>query len=159
MNVTDIEQLIAIMRRAGVMHMTLGQATCKIAITRGTEFAAPVAPVVPSAPLSQSVAEPQPIFAPSPPASEETIVASPVVGVVRTVPGAPKVGARVKLGQVLVGVEAMKVPNEVRSPCDGVVAAVLVEDGTPVEYGQTLYVIKPDKGGDSDEDEATIGLA
>ena len=45
--------------------------------------------------------------------AEEISVVSPVVGVVRLAPGAPNVGARVKLGQVLVGVEAMKVPNDV----------------------------------------------
>ena len=155
MDVTDIEQLIATMRRAGIMHLTLGQATCKIAITRGAE-----GPVVSASVPAVAVVAPVALVEVAPKvASGETPVASPVVGVVRSGAASAKVGARVKMGQVLISVEAMKVPNDVRAPADGVVSAVLVEEGSPVEYGQTLYVIVPDKGGENDEDEAAIGLA
>jgi acetyl-CoA carboxylase biotin carboxyl carrier protein len=52
-------------------------------------------------------------------------------------------GDRVKKGDTLCIVEAMKVMNEVDAPCDGVVAKVCVSDGAVVEYGEALFLIKP----------------
>ncbi len=75
-------------------------------------------------------------------------VASPFVGTFYRSPGpdaAPfvEVGQRVKKGQVLCIVEAMKLMNELETEVDGVVAAVLVENAQPVEYGQPLFKIAP----------------
>ncbi|NIM05033.1 MAG: hypothetical protein GTO55_03535, partial [Armatimonadetes bacterium] len=55
-------------------------------------------------------------------------------------------GDRVKEGQVIAAIEAMKVPNELRCPTSGTIGRVLVEDGDGVEYGQTLFLIQPDEG-------------
>ncbi|MCI0598988.1 MAG: acetyl-CoA carboxylase biotin carboxyl carrier protein [Beijerinckiaceae bacterium] len=74
-------------------------------------------------------------------------VKSPMVGTayLRTSPEAApfvEVGARVKTGDKLLLVEAMKTFNEILAPRDGTVTGILVEDGQPVEYGQPLLVIE-----------------
>jgi acetyl-CoA carboxylase biotin carboxyl carrier protein len=75
-------------------------------------------------------------------------VASPFVGTFYRSPSPEassfvEVGTRVKKGQVLCIVEAMKLMNEIEAETDGVVAAILVENAQPVEYGQALFKISP----------------
>ena len=74
------------------------------------------------------------------------IIKSPIVGTAYLAPepGAKKfveVGKKIRKGDSIMIVEAMKTMNHVPSPKDGVVKSVNVEDGQPVEYGQTLVVI------------------
>ena len=52
-----------------------------------------------------------------------------------------KIGDRVKKGQVLAIVEAMKMMNEIESDCDGTISEIMVTNGSPVEYGQPLFRI------------------
>ncbi len=89
---------------------------------------------------------------PEPPAEvEETglvTITSPIVGTFYRAasPDAEpfvEVGSRVKKGQVLAIVEAMKLMNEIESDVDGVVVRILVENGQPVEYGEPLFLIEP----------------
>jgi acetyl-CoA carboxylase biotin carboxyl carrier protein len=54
-----------------------------------------------------------------------------------------EVGQKVKKGQVLCIVEAMKLMNEIESDVDGIVVRALVENGQPVEYGEPLFLIEP----------------
>ena len=83
-------------------------------------------------------------------ASDETDgvrVKSPIIGTayLSPEPGAKtfiKVGDKIKKGQTLMIVEAMKTMNHVSSTTDGEVKKILVEDGQPVEFGQTLVLIK-----------------
>lgn len=74
-------------------------------------------------------------------------VTSPIVGTFYRSPSPDsnpfvEVGARVKKGQVLCIIEAMKLMNEIESEVDGVVVRVLVENGHPVEYGEPLFLIE-----------------
>jgi acetyl-CoA carboxylase biotin carboxyl carrier protein len=74
-------------------------------------------------------------------------VKSPIIGTayLAAEPGAKKfaeVGDKIKKGQTVMIVEAMKTMNHVPSTADGVVKKVLVEDGQPVEFGQTLILLK-----------------
>ena len=74
------------------------------------------------------------------------IIKSPLVGTFYAAPAADakpfvKIGDRVKKGQVLAIVEAMKMMNEIESDCDGVISEILVKNGSPVEYGQPLFRI------------------
>ena len=78
--------------------------------------------------------------------SEYNLVKSPIVGTAYLAPepGAKKfidIGKKIKKGDTIMIVEAMKTMNHVPSPKDGVVKSINVEDGQPVEYGQTLVVI------------------
>ena len=74
-------------------------------------------------------------------------VKSPIIGTAYLAPepGAKKfiqVGDKIKKGQTVMIVEAMKTMNHVPSTSDGIVKKVLVEDGQPVEFGQTLVILK-----------------
>ena len=76
-----------------------------------------------------------------------TEVKSPIIGTAYLAPepGAKKVvetGKKIKKGDTVMIVEAMKTMNHVPSPKDGVVKSINVEDGQPVEYGQTLIIIE-----------------
>jgi acetyl-CoA carboxylase biotin carboxyl carrier protein len=53
-------------------------------------------------------------------------------------------GARVTAETVVCLVEAMKVFNEIRAECEGTIVAILVENGQTVEYGQPMFLVKPD---------------
>jgi acetyl-CoA carboxylase biotin carboxyl carrier protein len=82
------------------------------------------------------------------PSSEYSEVTSPMVGTFYRAPApeAPpyvELGSRVAKGQTLCILEAMKLMNELESDFDGVVREILVENGEPVEYGQTLFLIGP----------------
>jgi acetyl-CoA carboxylase biotin carboxyl carrier protein len=75
-------------------------------------------------------------------------VTSPIVGTFYRSPSPEaahfvEAGDRVKKGQVLCIIEAMKLMNEIESEVDGVIARILVENGHPVEYGEPLFLIEP----------------
>jgi acetyl-CoA carboxylase biotin carboxyl carrier protein len=80
-------------------------------------------------------------------AAPANAVTSPMVGTVYLAaePGAPhfvKVGDRVREGQTLLIIEAMKVMNPIRAPRSGAVTRIMVSNGSPVEYGEPLLVIE-----------------
>jgi acetyl-CoA carboxylase biotin carboxyl carrier protein len=103
----------------------------------------------PAQPLQPAAAAPSPAPAPAPPPEDKAhIVTSPFVGTFyrRPNPDSPNyVSAHDKVdkGQVLCIVEAMKLMNEIEADVAGTIAAILVEDGAPVEYGQPLFKIAP----------------
>lgn len=77
---------------------------------------------------------------------DSILIKSPLVGTFYDAPASEskpfvKIGDRVKKGQVLAIVEAMKMMNEIESVCDGTVSEILVSNGSPVEYGQPLFKI------------------
>ena len=107
-------------------------------------FAAP-APVAAAAPAPAAVAAPA--AQPADPASHPGAVTSPMVGTVYLAaePGSDPfvtVGAQVKEGQTVLIVEAMKTMNHIPAPRAGTVKRILVEDGSPVEYGAPLLIIE-----------------
>ena len=117
---------------------------------RRTEVVA-AAPVVHAAP----VAAPSPAAAAAPPVSGKapvadksvTVITAPLVGTFyrSASPESPafvEVGQRVKKGQTLCIIEAMKLMNELESEVDGVVTAILGENGRPVEFGEALFHVK-----------------
>ena len=76
-----------------------------------------------------------------------TLIKSPIIGTayLATEPGAKqfiKIGDKIKKGQTIMIVEAMKTMNHVPSTSDGEVKSILVKDGQPVEFGQTLVLLK-----------------
>jgi acetyl-CoA carboxylase biotin carboxyl carrier protein len=77
-----------------------------------------------------------------------TVITSPIVGNFyrAPAPGEPSfvnVGDTIEVGQPLCLLEAMKLFNELKSEHDGVIAKILVEDGTAVEFGQPLFELEP----------------
>ncbi|HEX5608629.1 MAG TPA: acetyl-CoA carboxylase biotin carboxyl carrier protein [Solirubrobacterales bacterium] len=116
-------------------------------------------PAAPAAGSSDSAAavpvaagDPPPAPAAAPPAGEPvtgTKIESPSVGLFWRAPApgaAPfvEVGQSVKAGETVAIVEVMKLMNHVASPVDGVVTAILVENGAAVEFGQTIVVVDPE---------------
>lgn len=82
------------------------------------------------------------------PPSAEAVITSPMVGTfyVASAPDSPPfvdVGARVRKGQVVCIIEAMKLMNEIESEHDGVISECLVENAQAVEYGQPLFRLEP----------------
>lgn len=107
--------------------------------------AAPAAPAAAPA-ASAAVAEPAAPATPAPVASGATEVCAPMVGVfyVAPSPGAEPfvhVGSKVKKGETLCILEAMKLMNEVVAECDGEIAEICASDGDLVEYGRVLFRI------------------
>ena len=75
-------------------------------------------------------------------------VTSPIVGTFYRSPSPDaepfvEIGSKVKKGQPLCIIEAMKLMNEIESEIDGVIVRILVESGQPVEYGEPLFLIEP----------------
>ena len=102
-------------------------------------FAAAPAPIAAAAPAAAAPAAPA--------RNPANTVSAPMVGTVymAPAPGARpfiELGATVKEGQTLIIIEAMKTMNQIPSPKSGKVTEILVEDGSPVEYGQALVVIE-----------------
>jgi acetyl-CoA carboxylase biotin carboxyl carrier protein len=99
-------------------------------------------PARPAAPVPDAPASPEP------PAQGE-VVESPSVGLFwrAPAPGAPpfvEVGGRVASGDTVAIVEVMKLMNQVVAPVEGVITAILVENGASVEFGQALVVVDPE---------------
>jgi len=81
------------------------------------------------------------------PTQHPGVVASPMVGTayLGPSPGARpfvEIGAQVKVGDILIIIEAMKTMNQIPAPRPGTVTQILVEDGRPVEYGEPLMIIE-----------------
>ena len=113
-----------------------------------TVIATPLTAPPPAAAAATAKAPAAPATAPAPSAADGTLITSPFVGTFYRAPS-PDVpsfvdkGQRIKKGQVLCIVEAMKLMNEIESDLDGVILDILVENGQPVEYGEPLFRIGP----------------
>ncbi len=139
---TLIRELGQLLDETNLTEIEVCEGNKSIRVARGntTVTAAVTAPAMPAAPAA-------PVPAPADtPADEAGAVPSPMVGTVylSSQPGADpfiKVGDTVSEGQTLLIVEAMKVMNQIPAPRTGTVKRVAVEDGQPVEFGETLVVI------------------
>jgi acetyl-CoA carboxylase biotin carboxyl carrier protein len=165
MTVEEIKELIQVVNESGVAELEVQRGENRVRIRRATapapqEFVIPHAPVM--APLPPITPQPQqgavmaqvhqtvPAAAATAPATEiePVYVKSPIVGTFyeASSPDAPpfvKVGDRVTPGQVLCIIESMKLMNEIECEVSGTVVAKLVENGRPVEYGESLFAIQP----------------
>jgi acetyl-CoA carboxylase biotin carboxyl carrier protein len=120
----------------------------------GREVAAPApaAPPVPAAAAAvpaPAAPEPGPAPAKAAAAPGHHVVTSPIVGTFYTAPSPEaepfvRVGDRVRKGQVLCIVEAMKLMNEIESDVDGQIAEIHPKNGQPVEFGEPLFGVRPD---------------
>lgn len=130
------------LERSGFRFRIDGYKAAKSAVVPAAPAAAPVA-----APPEPAAAEAK--GAEAKPAAEVHVVHSPIVGTFYRSPNpeAPpfaEVGSRVKQGQILCIVEAMKLMNEIESDADGIVVEIYPKNGQPVEYGEPLFAIKTD---------------
>ena len=157
MDLRKLKTLIDLVQQSGIAELEVTEGEERVRISRGVSGAQPAAPVqvytlpqgapAPAAPGAPAVA------AAAAPAASDTVAApeghvirSPMVGTFyrSSAPGAKsfvEIGQAVKAGDTLCIIEAMKLLNEIEADQDGVVKAVLVENGQPVEYGEPLFIL------------------
>lgn len=149
MDLRKLKKLIDLVEESGIAEIEVTEGEEKVRITR-TIAAAPVyaAPVPAAAPAATPAAAPVAASAPAAPAAHDLSEAqkSPMVGTFYRAPGpnaAPfvEVGQQVKAGDTLCIIEAMKLMNEIEAEKSGTVKEILVENGTPVEFGEPLFII------------------
>ena len=142
----SIRRLGLIMAETGMTELELADKDCRIRVVRGFASAAPVATIVQAA----SVAAAPAAAAPASPAEEKgEFIDSPMVGVVylSPEPGKPpfvQVGSNVVAGQTVCLIEAMKTYNPIKSPLNGTIVKILVENSAPVEFGEHLMLVAAD---------------
>lgn len=154
----EIRELVQLVIESGVAEIEVqrGENRVRIRRTVGSRHEVTVPSVMmapPPTPLPDAIVPAHassPSAAPATPAAtgNETIVKSPIVGTYYDAPkpGDPpfvRVGDSVEPGQVLCIIESMKLMNEIESETTGTVAAKLMENGRPVEYGEALFAIRP----------------
>ena len=164
MDISDLKEILRILEEQDITEFELEQDGVKLRVCRAKTLAAGVAAVVaPSAapvpgggvsPVPAGVASsPAPAAAgPAAPATEPpangTVVKSPIVGTFYRAPdpNSPafvSIGDRVKVGQVLCIIEAMKLMNEIEAEVAGEVVKIHPENGQPVQYGDPLFTVRP----------------
>jgi len=151
MNISEIKEMIQAVVDSGVAELEVQRGENRVRIVRGgpQQEVAAHGPV-PAAPVTTYQAVPAPPLPPEARAEDEKTLAvkSPIVGIfyASASPEAAsfvQVGDVVKPGQVLCIVESMKLMNEIESEVAGTIIARMVENGAPVEYGATLFTVRP----------------
>jgi len=154
MDLRKLKKLIDLVQESGIAELEITEGEERVRIARGgaislTPVAAPAPGGVIPAPASAGAgpaATPASPAADAPAAPEGHVVKSPMVGTFYRAPSPDAkpfvdVGAAIKEGETICVIEAMKLMNEIESDASGVIKAILVENGQPVEYGQALFVI------------------
>lgn len=150
MDLRKLKTLIELVENSGIAELELTEGEEHVRISRNVapsqQFfsAAPQQHIVAAAP--QAAAAPAPAAAAEPAVPEGHVIKSPMVGSFyrASAPGAKPfvdVGQTVNAGDTLCIIEAMKLLNEIETDKAGVVKAILVENGQPVEFGQPLFII------------------
>lgn len=149
MDLRKLKKLIDLVEESGIAELEITEGEEKVRISRSNHashtthtFASPVAQPLPVLDNSAPVVA-QPVIAPQP---EGHAVKAPMVGTFYRSPSPGskvfvEVGQTVNAGDTLCIIEAMKLLNEIESDKSGVVKAILVENGQPVEYGEPLFII------------------
>jgi acetyl-CoA carboxylase biotin carboxyl carrier protein len=140
-----IRELALLLAETNLTEIEIERAGLRVRVARNISIAA-------SVPAAYQTAAPAPaVAAPAVPVADVAkhpgVVPSPMVGTVywASEPGAKpfvEVGSKVTAGQTLVIIEAMKTMNQIPAPRAGTVTQILVEDGSPVEYGEPLVIIE-----------------
>ncbi len=143
MELEDLKSLIELLKETDITELIVEKEGTKVKIRREKIFSSLEIPSHKAAAVQESIIKEL---------EEETqrliTVTSPIVGTFyrSPTPDTPpfvEAGLRVKKGQVLCIIEAMKLMNEIESDSDGIVVKALVENGQPVEYGEPLFLIEP----------------
>ena len=154
MDLRKLKKLIDLVEESGIAELEITEGEEKVRIVRGGSGGKEVVVLSPptlaaAAPVVQAAAVPAQAPAPAQeeaPAPEGHIVKAPMVGTFYR-SGSPggkpfvEVGDSVKAGQPICIIEAMKLMNEIEADKDGVIKAIMVENGQPVEYGEPLMMI------------------
>ncbi|WP_368415752.1 acetyl-CoA carboxylase biotin carboxyl carrier protein [Falsiroseomonas sp.] len=142
-----IRELAEILRETDLTEIELVESDSRIRVARQVTVQAVATVAAPQAAAPVAAAPLPSAIAPEAEGPHPGTVTSPMVGVAYLAPepgAAPFItlGARVAQGQTLLLIEAMKTFNQIRAPKAGTVTRILVEAGSPVEYGEPLLVIE-----------------
>ncbi|MFT5725157.1 MAG: acetyl-CoA carboxylase biotin carboxyl carrier protein [Bacteroidia bacterium] len=150
MDLKEIQTLVKLVSSSKVDHLEIDDKDFRIKIKKNSGItevvqmanapmtAAPVAPAAPGAPADTPVEE----------AEDGAEIKSPMIGTFYRSPSPDKpnfveVGDEIRVGQTICIVEAMKLFNEIESEVAGRVVKVCVDDASPVEYDQPLFIVEP----------------
>ena len=154
MDIRKVKKLIAMLEESTIDEIEIHENEDSVRVSRNRQVATQVPVAVPSreiqvagqrnAAVTETAADTE---APATEEPEENMVRSPMVGIFYEAqsPGKPafvELGQTVKKGDVLCIIEAMKIMNQVESEKAGVVSRIMAANGDPVEYGQSLFIIR-----------------
>ncbi|HYN11110.1 MAG TPA: acetyl-CoA carboxylase biotin carboxyl carrier protein [Burkholderiales bacterium] len=145
MDLRKLRKLIDLVQESGIAELEITEGEEKVKIVKGGGISVSPAPgsapaaAAPPPPAGPPAAEPEP-------GQEGHVVKAPMVGTFYRSPSPDakvfvEVGQTVKEGDTICIIEAMKLMNEIEADAAGVVKAILVENGQPVEYGQALFIL------------------
>jgi acetyl-CoA carboxylase biotin carboxyl carrier protein len=159
MDLKEIQNLIKFVSNSGVAEVKLETGDIKITIRTTLEGNTPDITYVQQAPMQQAISQTAPAAAvaqapvvPTTPVADENskyvIIKSPMIGTFYRKPAPDKpsfveVGTSIAKGDVLCVVEAMKLFNEIEAEISGKIVKILVDDMSPVEFDQPLFLVDP----------------
>jgi acetyl-CoA carboxylase biotin carboxyl carrier protein len=152
MDLRKLKKLIDLVQESGIAELEITEGEEKVKIVKGgeatvTPIAATAKPATaPATPAGAAAAAAVAAAVAEEPALEGHLLKAPMVGTFyRSASPESKafveVGQNVKAGETVCIIEAMKLMNEIEADATGVIKAILVENGQPVEYGQPLFII------------------
>jgi len=152
MDLRKLKKLIDLVQESGIAELEITEGEEKVKIVKGGEATvtplAPAAAPPPAAPAALVAAAPAAAAAAAEePAQPGHVLKAPMVGTFYRSPSPEakpfvEVGQNVKAGETVCIIEAMKLMNEIEADATGMIKAILVEGGQPVEYGQPLFIIE-----------------
>ena len=151
MDLNEIKRLIQLVQKSGIGELEVSEGERTIRITAAPSVAPALAY---AAAPAQSAPAPAPVPAAAPQAAAPNAdahlvtIVSPMVGTFYRAPAPDadpyvELNSQVDLGQTVCIVEAMKLMNEIESEVRGRIVRILVDNGQPVEYGQSLFLVDP----------------
>jgi acetyl-CoA carboxylase biotin carboxyl carrier protein len=157
MDIKQIQDLIRFVSKSGVNEVSIEQNDFKITIktNQAPTFVSATVPVTQQAPAVQAHVAAAPaaqesvsVLAPAASESNYVTIKSPMIGTFyrSSTPEKPSfvnVGDEIKVGSVICIIEAMKLFNEIESEISGRIVKVLVDNASPVEYDQPLFLVEP----------------
>ena len=160
MNIKEVQNLIKFVAKSGVSEVKIENKDFKLTIKNKPEYvtSAPVATTVTAIPASIPPAAAPTATAPTTPTAETSkneideskyiTIKAPIIGTFYRKPSPDKppyveVGDTIKEGDVVCIIEAMKLFNEIESEVSGKIVKVLIDDATPVEFDQPLFLVEP----------------
>ncbi|MFS0824851.1 acetyl-CoA carboxylase biotin carboxyl carrier protein [Pseudomonas sp. MLB6B] len=152
MDIRKVKKLIELLEESGIDELEIKEGEESVRISRhsktpaGQQFYAPAPMAAPAPAAAAAPVAAAPAGEAAAPALKGTVIRSPMVGTFYrkpspTSPNFAEVGQSVKKGDTLCIVEAMKMMNHIEADIGGVIDAILVEDGQPVEFDQPLFTV------------------
>jgi acetyl-CoA carboxylase biotin carboxyl carrier protein len=146
MDLRKLKKLIDLVQESGIAELEITEGEEKVKIVKGGE--ATVTPLAPATAAPSAAASAAAVAAAlaEEPALEGHVLKAPMVGTFYRAASPEskpfvEVGQSIKAGETVCIIEAMKLMNEIEADATGVIKAILVENGQPVEYGQPLFII------------------